>query len=59
MVPFIYRRTGRNLRRRSLIYGLGEANRKNIETLMQYSLEQGMIRRKMTMEELFIDTTSV
>ena len=39
------------------IYGLGEANRKNIETLMQYSLEQGMIRRKMTMEELFIDTT--
>jgi len=39
------------------IYGLGEANRKNIETLLQYSLEQGMIRRKMTMEELFIDTT--
>jgi 4,5-dihydroxyphthalate decarboxylase len=40
------------------IYGLGEANRKNVETLMQYSFEQGLIGRKMTMEELFIDATS-
>jgi 4,5-dihydroxyphthalate decarboxylase len=39
------------------IYGLGDANRKNIETLMQYSHEQGLIGRKMTMEELFIDAT--
>ena len=39
------------------IYGLGDANRKNIETLMQYSYEQGLIGRKMTMEELFIDAT--
>ena len=38
------------------IYGLGDANRKNIETLMQYSHEQGLIGRKMAMEELFIDT---
>jgi len=39
------------------IYGLGAANRKNVETLMQYSHEQGLIGRKMAMEELFIDTT--
>jgi 4,5-dihydroxyphthalate decarboxylase len=40
------------------IYGLGAANRKNVETLMQYSHEQGLIGRKMTMDELFIDTTA-
>ena len=40
------------------IYGLGESNRKNVETLMQYSFEQGLISRKMTMEELFIESTS-
>ena len=40
------------------VYGLGEANRKNIETLMQYSHEQGLIGRKMTLEQLFIDTTA-
>ncbi len=40
------------------VYGLGEANRKNIETLMQYSHEQGLIGRKMALEELFIDTTA-
>lgn len=40
------------------IYGLGESNRKNIDTLMQYSLEQGLISRKMSMEELFIDPTA-
>lgn len=37
------------------IYGLGAANRKNVETLMQYSHEQGLIGRKMALEELFID----
>jgi 4,5-dihydroxyphthalate decarboxylase len=40
------------------LYGLGAANRKNIETLMQYSHEQGLIGRKMALEELFIDTES-
>jgi 4,5-dihydroxyphthalate decarboxylase len=40
------------------IYGLGASNRKNLQTLMQYSFEQGMIGRKMTMEELFIDPPS-
>lgn len=28
------------------VYGLGDANRKNLETLMQYSVEQGLIGRK-------------
>lgn len=36
-------------------YGLGEANRKNLETLMQYSFEQGLIGTKMPLEELFIN----
>lgn len=36
-------------------YGLGEANRKNLETLMQYSCEQGFIGRKMALGELFAE----
>ena len=40
------------------VYGLGEANRKNVETLMQYSYEQGLIGMKMALEQLFIDTTA-
>ncbi|MBI2999550.1 MAG: ABC transporter substrate-binding protein [Deltaproteobacteria bacterium] len=35
-------------------YGLGEANRKNLATLMQYSYEQGLIGKLMALEELFI-----
>jgi 4,5-dihydroxyphthalate decarboxylase len=35
------------------IYGLGERNRKNLETLVQYSYEQGLIGRKIPLEELF------
>ena len=38
------------------VYGLGAANRKNVETLMQYSHEQGLIGGKMALAELFIDT---
>lgn len=38
-------------------YGLGEANRKNLDTLMQYSYEQGFIGRKIPLEELFVETT--
>ena len=38
------------------VYGLGEANRKNLETLMQYSYEQGLIGRKFSPEELFVKT---
>ncbi|HUR71678.1 MAG TPA: hypothetical protein VMZ02_06810, partial [Candidatus Limnocylindrales bacterium] len=41
------------------IYGLGEANRKNLETLMQYSHEQGLIGRKMALGELFNDPTAL
>jgi len=40
------------------VYGLDAANRKNLETLMQYSHEQGLISRKMALEEFFIDTTA-
>jgi 4,5-dihydroxyphthalate decarboxylase len=38
------------------IYGLGDTNRKNLETLMRYSLEQGLIGRTMSLDELFIST---
>ena len=40
------------------VYGLGESNRKTLETLMQYSQEQGMLGRKIALEELFINTTA-
>ncbi|WP_343675640.1 ABC transporter substrate-binding protein [Paraburkholderia heleia] len=36
-------------------YGLSAANVKNIETLMGYSREQGLIRRMIPMNELFLD----
>jgi len=35
-------------------YGLGEKNKKNLETLMLYSREQGLLGRTMSIEELFI-----
>ena len=38
------------------VYGLGEVNRKALETLMQYSQEQGLLGRKMSLAELFINT---
>jgi 4,5-dihydroxyphthalate decarboxylase len=38
------------------VYGLGEINRNSLETLMQYSREQGLLGRKMSLEELFIHT---
>jgi 4,5-dihydroxyphthalate decarboxylase len=38
------------------VYGLGEANRVSLQTLMQYSQEQGLIGRKLSLEELFINT---
>ncbi|HWP56488.1 MAG TPA: hypothetical protein VNL14_01235 [Candidatus Acidoferrales bacterium] len=39
------------------VYGLGPANRKNLQTLMQYSLEQGMITKTIPLDELFHETT--
>jgi 4,5-dihydroxyphthalate decarboxylase len=37
-------------------YGLGPVNRKALDTLMQYSQEQGLLGRKMSLDELFIRT---
>ena len=39
------------------VYGLGEANRKNLATLIQYSYEQGLIGRMLPLEELFVATS--
>ncbi len=38
------------------IYGLGEQNRKNLATLVHYSFEQGLIGKKMAVDELFAPT---
>jgi 4,5-dihydroxyphthalate decarboxylase len=38
------------------LYGLGEINKKALETLMQYSQEQGLLGRQMTLDDLFINT---
>ncbi len=38
------------------VYGLGPVNRKALETLMQYSQEQGLLGRKLGLDELFIHT---
>jgi 4,5-dihydroxyphthalate decarboxylase len=40
------------------VYGLGDVNRRSLETLMQYSQEQGLIGRRMELEELFISATA-
>ena len=37
-------------------YGLGEANRKNVAALMQYAYEQGVMEKKVGVDELFVDT---
>ena len=39
------------------VYGVREKNRKNLETLIQYSYEQGLIGRKIPLEELFVGST--
>jgi 4,5-dihydroxyphthalate decarboxylase len=36
-------------------YGLGDQNVKNVQTLMGYSHEQGLISRMLPMDELFLD----
>ena len=35
-------------------YGLGDANRRNLETLVGYSHEQGLIGRNIPLDELFL-----
>ena len=37
-------------------YGLGAANRKNLETVLRYTHQQGMISRTRPLDELFADT---
>ncbi len=37
-------------------YGLGPANRKNLETVLRYTRQQGLITKPITIDELFIDT---
>jgi 4,5-dihydroxyphthalate decarboxylase len=41
------------------VYGLGAPNRKNLETLMQYSHEQGLIGAKMALQDLFAGVGAV
>jgi 4,5-dihydroxyphthalate decarboxylase len=38
-------------------YGLTDRNRKTLETLVGYSHEQGLIRRRMSLDELFLDVS--
>ncbi len=38
-------------------YGLGEQNRRTLEALITYSHEQGMIRRRIPLDELFLDVS--
>ena len=36
-------------------YGLTDANRKNLDTLVGYSFEHGLIKKRLTLEDLFVD----
>jgi 4,5-dihydroxyphthalate decarboxylase len=38
-------------------YGLTAGNRKNMETLIGYSHEQGLIKKKPALEELFLNVS--
>lgn len=38
-------------------YGMTDSNRHTLETLVGYSFEQGLIKRRMTLDELFIDVS--
>jgi 4,5-dihydroxyphthalate decarboxylase len=38
------------------VYGLGEANRKNLETVIGYCYQQGLTNKARSIDELFIDT---
>ena len=37
-------------------YGLGPMNRHNLETILRYTHQQGLISRPMTVDELFVNT---
>jgi 4,5-dihydroxyphthalate decarboxylase len=60
-VPLAWVRTAveeqeRLLGRDPWVYGLGAANRKNLETVLRYTHQQGMISRTWPLDELFADT---
>lgn len=38
------------------VYGIGETNKKTLQILIQYSQEQGLIGRNMSLNELFVNT---
>ena len=38
-------------------YGMSERNRHTLETLVGYSHEQGLMKRRMTLDELFVDVS--
>jgi 4,5-dihydroxyphthalate decarboxylase len=38
------------------VYGLGESNRKNLETIVRYCHQQGLTGKQLSIEELFLDT---
>ena len=38
-------------------YGVTDRNRHNLETLVGYSFEQGLIKRKLPLDELFLDVS--
>jgi 4,5-dihydroxyphthalate decarboxylase len=38
------------------VYGLGAANRKNLQAAIRYSHQQGLIRREIPLAELIVDT---
>jgi len=61
MIPLAWVRTAFEEEREVLgpdpwAYGLGGANRKNLETIVRYTHQQGLIGRPMPLEELFVDT---
>ena len=61
MVPLAWMRTYFEEERRTLgpdpwAYGLGQANRKNLETIQRYTHQQGLIAKTLPLEELFLDT---
>jgi 4,5-dihydroxyphthalate decarboxylase len=61
MVPLAWMRTAWDEERAALgpdpwEYGLGETNRKNLETILRYTHQQGLIGRVMALDELFEDT---
>jgi 4,5-dihydroxyphthalate decarboxylase len=61
MAPLAWMRTYFEDERKTLgpdpwAYGLGEANRKNLETIQRYTHQQGLIARTLPLEDLFLGT---